>query len=283
MNEGTLLIGDAAEQLREMVSDACVQTVVTSPPYFRQRDYGQPGQVGQERTVSEYADRLVQVFREVRRVLRDDGTVWLNLDDTYLDGELAGVPWHTALAMKADGWHLRCDVIWEKPNALPSSVTNRPTRSHEYVFLFTKAKGYRYEQLREPWTGTRPDDLRRAREGHAGYQGKHASGTQAAGFRGQPKGDPDKGRNKRSVWKLSAGRYAGAHFAVMPEALAELCILAGSRPDDLVLDPFAGAGTTLAVARRLGRKYLGVELNAEYEPLIRERLDVAHALPLFRD
>jgi DNA modification methylase len=208
----------------------------------------------------------VQVFREVRRCLRDDGTLWLYLDDTYgVDRQLSGAPWRVALALQSDGWRLRCDVVWQKPNALPCSVTNRPTRSHEYLFLFTKRAEYYYESLREPWTGTRPDDL-------PGYRGKHADGSQAGGFRGAPKGDPDKGRNKRSVWTLSAGRYAGAHFAVMPEALAEPCILAGSRPGDIILDPFSGAGTTLAVAQRLGRRYLGVELQSAYEPLIRERL-----------
>ncbi len=231
--------------------------------------------------MDEYVAHLVQVFREVRRCLRDDGTCWLNLDDSYPAGELVGAPWRVALALQRDSWVLRCDVVWQKPNALPSSASNRPTRSHEYLFLFSKqASGYYYdgEAIREPWTGTRPDDLKRARAKHPGYKGKHADGSQAAGFKGAPKGDPDKGRNKRSVWTHSAPRFPGQHFATMAEPIAETCILAGSRAGDLVLDPFAGAGTTLAVAGKLGRRWLGIELNPSYEPLIQERVTCARTI-----
>jgi site-specific DNA-methyltransferase (adenine-specific) len=234
-------------ELREMVGTSSVQTCVTSPPYFRQRVYtDDPRELGRERTVDEYVTHLVQVFREVRRVLRDDGTLWLNLDDSYPDGQLAGAPWRVALALQADGWTLRCDVVWEKPNALPSSVTNRPTRSHEYLFLLSKqASGYYYdaEAIREPWTGTRKSDRARARAKHPGYQGKHREGSQAAGFKGAPKGDPDKGRNKRSVWTVSAPRFAGQHHATMPPCHPSLPRFASGLardPETLCLTPSRG-------------------------------------------
>jgi DNA modification methylase len=304
----TVLIGEAERTLREQVPDRTFDCAVTSPPYFGLRDYGNGEQIGREGDVGEYVERLVRVFREVRRTLRDDGTLWLNLGDSYnsgssgglggstlsggqenqsrsnrngrglIDGlkqkDLIGVPWRVALALQADGWWLRSDCIWEKPNCLPESVRDRPTRSHEYVFMLAKSAKYYYDAdaVREPWVN-RPNDIKRAAEGHEGYAGKHKSGQ--AGVKGQPVGDPSKGRNKRTVWRIVTRPYKGAHFAVFPEALPEICIKAGSRVGGVVLDPFAGSGTTLAVAARLGRRYVGVELNPEYGPLISGRLGAA--------
>lgn len=307
MNLDTVLIGEAERTLREQVPDRTFDCAVTSPPYFGLRDYGNGEQIGREGDVGEYVDRLVRVFREVRRTLRDDGLLFLNLGDTYAASgghrqqgatsqrsgrkgtdmqehhgvqrppagykakDLIGVPWRVALALQADGWWLRSDCIWEKPNCLPESVRDRPTRSHEYVFMLAKSAKYYYDAdaVREPWVN-RPNDIKRAAEGHEGYAGKHKSGQ--AGVKGQPVGDPSKGRNKRTVWRIVTRPYKGAHFAVFPEALPEICIKAGSRVGGVVLDPFAGSGTTLAVAKRLGRRFVGVELNPEYKALIDGRL-----------
>jgi DNA modification methylase len=255
-----------------------VNLCVSSPPYFKLRDYkAGSSEVGREKTVEDYIDRLVRIYGQVRRVLRDDGLLFLNIDDTYLERQLAMVPFRVALALVADGWRLRADIIWEKPNALPSPVTDRPTRSHEYLFMFSKGAKYHYDgaAIREPWTDARPQDIARAEAKHKGYQGKHRDGSHSAGVKGQPVGDPSKGRNKRTVWRMAHSRYKGAHCATFPEALAETCILAGCPMGGIVLDPFAGSGTTLAVAARLGRHYLGVELQPDYVPLIEQRLGLS--------
>lgn len=309
MPTATILCGDVRQRFADL-PDGSVQTCVTSPPYWGLRDYGHDGQIGLEQTPDEYVAELVEVFREVRRVLADDGTLWLNLGDSYngaapnrsgqhgfKDGrsnraarhsvggvadlkpkDLVGIPWRVAFALQADGWWLRQDIIWAKPNPMPESVTDRCTKAHEYVFLLTKSARYFYdiEPIREPVSehskhgGLPPVPLR----------GEHVL---TAGSRVKAKRvyDEPKGANRRSVWTIPTKPYAGAHFAVMPESLAKPCILAGSRPGDLVLDPFMGSGTVGVVALRHGRDFIGTELNSEYAALAEAR--IRDDGPLFND
>ncbi len=294
---GRITQGDAIEVLRTM-DDESVQCCVTSPPYWGLRDYGCDGQLGLEATPDEYVAKLVEVFREVRRVLRDDGVLWLNLGDSYAGAragpqgatgqladraasrngarerstttivaglrskDLVGIPWRVAFALQADGWWLRSDVIWHKPNPMPESVTDRPTKAHEYVFLLTKSARYYYdadairEQAQNPSDKTRPPTsahvdngtvLGRANNPHSGLTTNkvHRSGK----------------RNKRTVWTIPTQPYPGAHYAVMPAALVEPCILAGCPEGGIVLDPFAGSGTVGVVAARLGRQFIGIDIN----------------------
>ncbi len=305
-----ILQGDAIEKLSE-IEQGSVHTCITSPPYFGLRDYGKPGQIGLEETPGEYVEKLVEVFRAVRRVLRDDGTLWLNLGDSYNNGstggngatgglhksrlngkmpppgttptkrgidpllkrkDLIGIPWRVAFALQADGWYLRQDIIWNKPNAMPESVKDRCTKAHEYIFLLTKSPEYYFDAdaIREPWV-QRPNDIKRASEKHEGYHGKHEGGANG-NIKGQPVGDPSKGRNKRTVWTVTTKPYKGAHFAAFPPDLIEPCILAGAPKGGIVLDPFFGSGTTGAVAIKNGREYVGIELNPDYIRLAEERL-----------
>ncbi|KKN67582.1 hypothetical protein LCGC14_0460370 [marine sediment metagenome] len=297
------VIGDALEKLRQL-PDGWAHCCVTSPPYWSLRDYGVAGQLGLEKAPDEYVANLVAVFREVRRVLRDDGTLWLNLGDSYAssggyarggkDGgllgsrpasagtrsrarvtgaagikpkNLVGIPWRVALALQADGWYLRSDIIWAKTNPMPESVTDRPTRAHEYVFLLTKSARYHYdaEAIRE--VGSQ-DSHGGGVVGDHRYTARSGRDDTAVGL-GVSAGAS--GRNRRTVWTISTRPYPKAHFAVMPSALAELCILAGCPPGGIVLDPFMGAGTTGMVAQDLGRTWYGIELNPEYAALIEER------------
>ena len=297
------------------------QTCVTSPPYFGLRDYGHPGQIGLEQTPEQYIAAMVEVFRCVRDVLADDGTLWLNLGDSYnnagssrngegLDGsrrggatgpdglvgykkrdlrhalrdhgikhkDLIGIPWMLAFALRADGWYLRQDIIWHKPNPMPESVRDRCTKAHEYIFLLSKSERYYFdsEAMREPCS---EDMQRRAAKGHTrGAGGKiDASRQDANTLRGEHAKviDISRGRNRRSVWTVATRPYKGAHFATFPPALIEPCILAGSRPGDIVLDPFMGSGTTAQVALQHKRQYLGCELNPKYAELQNERINGA--------
>jgi DNA modification methylase len=294
MIRNTILTGDALAVLRTL-PDASVQCCVTSPPYWGLRDYGIPGQIGAEKTPAEYIAKLVAIFGEVRRVLRADGTCWLNLGDTLINAkgrahgvdpkqrarrfglrpndvsvagykrkDIAGIPWRTAFAMQDDGWYLRADIVWSKPNTMPESVKDRPTRAHEYVFLLAKSLRYFYDEkaIEEPVT-----------RGYAGST--FTKGKTAAAGLGRVSQLPriEKAtRHARSVWTIATQPYKGAHFAVFPPELPRRCILAGSRPGDVVLDPFAGSGTTCAVARSLGRVFVGVELNAKYATLSDRRI-----------
>lgn len=294
--------------MRRWASDGVkAQMCVTSPPYFGLRDYGVDGQLGLEQTPEQYIAAMVEVFRCVRDVLADDGTLWLNIGDSYArtggtdrkvsasakvgstrntlaqmgdrkqhapDGlkekDLIGIPWMLAFALRADGWYLRQDIIWHKPNPMPESVRDRCTKAHEYIFLLSKSERYFFdsEAMREPCSA---DMQRRAAAGHTRGQGKiDASRNDATTVR--PTVITADSRNRRSVWTVSTRPYKGAHFATFPPALIEPCILAGSRPGDTVLDPFMGSGTTAAVALQHGRQYLGCELNQDYEPLQQQRI-----------
>lgn len=269
------------------------QMCVTSPPYFGLRDYGVTGQLGLEQTPDEYVSTMVEVFRCVRDVLADDGTLWLNIGDSYGPGkQLLGVPWRLAFALQADGWVLRQDIIWEKPNAMPESVTDRCTKAHEYLFLLSKSSRYFYdnEAIKEPakeWHGQAATFDRGSNPvashvlpGQSAAQHRPRPSKKRGEFNGKTEVMPGRNafravvpmRNRRSVWTVATRPYKGAHFATFPPALIEPCILAGSRPGGVVLDPFMGSGTTAAVAARLGRKYLGCELNRSYGPLQNARI-----------
>ncbi|GKV54259.1 methyltransferase [Sporosarcina sp. NCCP-2222] len=306
--------GHCLEVLKRL-PDQSVNTVVTSPPYWGLRDYGVDGQIGLERSVDEYVTALVEVFREVNRVLRDDGTLWLNLGDAYAGSgkgawsvtdkqkhvyvpkpaghetkinnvpnglkpkDLIGLPWRVAFALQADGWYLRSDIIWSKPNPMPESITDRPTKAHEYIFLLSKSPSYYYDHeaikeeaiyrpVDDPPRGSRgafgpPQQNRREDKKRGSFEGKYGKDA----FRAiRPK------RNKRSVWSVSTKPLREAHFATFPQDLIEPCILAGAPVDGVVLDPFIGSGTTGLVALRYGRDFVGIELNPEYIKIAERRL-----------
>ena len=254
--------------------------IVTSPPYYRQRDYaGESQQVGLEETPQAYVRRLVEIFGQCRRVLKESGSLWLVIGDKYDGGEQLGLPWRVALALIDDGWILRSDCIWQKPNAMPSSVKNRPTTDHEYIFFFTKSKSYHYDAdaIREPHVTFSENSRMKGGRGHFGRRG----GTPEAGKNGGDNNLHDGrwdqafhplGRNKRTVWSIPLSKFRGAHFAVFPESLVRNCILAGCPEGGLVLDPFLGSGTTAVVAKKLGRKYLGIDCSEEYCVMAKERL-----------
>lgn len=260
--DSALICGDTQTVLEKLPSES-FQTCITSPPYWSLRDYGIPGQIGLEPSVDAYIEHLTRVFSEVRRVLRNDGTLWLNIGDSYTSGgrtwratdkknpiramnvrpptpeglkpkDLIGVPWLLAFALQKEGWYLRADIIWNKPNCQPESVKDRPTRSHEYVFLFSKSEHYRYDSM----AVRGPND-----------------------------------RNLRTVWDVRTRPYPEAHFATFPPDLVEPCIKIGSGDQDLVLDPFTGSGTTGLVALKLNRRFVGIELNPDYLRIAENRLN----------
>lgn len=266
-DHSNIIVGDVRKVLRDF-PDGIFQTCITSPPYWGLRDYGKEGQIGAESDVREYIKDLVAVFRDVKRVLANDGTLWLNIGDSFTSGgrtwrdadvknkgrgmsyragtpeglkpkDLIGVPWRLAFALQEDGWYLRTEIIWNKPNCQPESVKDRPTRSHEYIFLLTKNERYYYDHasIKEP-----AQDVKQ------------------------------KTKNRRTVWNINTEPYPGSHFAVYPKQLVRLCVLAGSKPDDRVLDPFFGSGTTGVVCNELGRQCTGIELNEEYAQLAHERI-----------
>jgi len=302
----TLLLGDALEVLRTL-PDTSADCIVTSPPYFGLRDYGTPGQYGLEPTPAEYAATMTAVFREARRVLADDGTLWLNLGDSYAyppgsagrqggNGQradrtftaesrpgtravppknLLGIPWRTALALQDDGWILRSEIIWAKRNLMPEAVTDRPTRAHEQVFLLSKRPRYWYDAdaIREESSAEQESHNQR-------YARPYEAHTARAATTGQPgnvnsvgiHSRPGKGgRNARTVWTISQTPNPQAHFATFPQELPARCIAAGCKPGGTVLDPFSGSGTTGAAARQLGRRYMGIDLNPAYHDLAVDR------------
>lgn len=314
--KATILVGDVRKRLSEIV-DGSVQTCITSPPYWGLRDYGHDDQIGLEQTPEAYVAELVDVFREVRRVLADDGTLWLNLGDSYAaarggtyqpaetlaggtsgrmdDGsivnrgrtenyspsrnataiglkhkDLVGIPWRVAFALQADGWWLRQDIIWAKPNPMPESVTDRCTKAHEYLFLLTKSARYYYDAAAVSEGAISSGESR----GGGKKYSSEAGGVAIIGDKHNldKYGTTPDTRNRRSVWTIATKPFSGAHFAVMPEALVEPCILAGSRIGDSVLDPFIGSGTVGVVALKHGRDFIGVELNPEYAALAEGRI-----------
>lgn len=262
----SILMGDSRKLIKELPSEH-YHSCITSPPYWGKRDYGYEGQIGAEDELKEYIAELVGIFREVRRVLRDDGTLWLNLGDTYTSGnrgwraadkknpargmsyrpstpkglkpkDLIGLPWRVAFALQEDGWYLRSDIVWYKPNCQPESVKDRPTSSHEYIFLFSKAEDYYYD---------------------------------AASIR-EPAVEEGKTRNRRTVWSINTEPFPEAHFATFPEELVKPMVLASCPNDGFVLDPFFGAGTVGAVCKRLGRLFHGIELKEEYIAIATRRI-----------
>lgn len=308
METDRILCGDALEMLRTL-PDNSVHCCVTSPPYYALRDYGVDGQIGREDTPAQYVARLTDVFSEVRRVLRPSGTLWLNIADTYagkgnqgdsvdpkypngrtgqtvainrrVEGckakDMIGIPWMLAFALRDSGWYLRSDIIWMKANPMPESCKDRPSRCYEHVFLLTKSRSYYYDAaaIAEPVAESTPMRMRR----------KFGKNKYSAGIPGQahqhlndyrPNGYAEEDipllRNKRDVWQINSVPYKGAHFAAYPPKLVETCLLAGCPPDGIVLDPFLGSGTTAAVAKQMGRHYIGIELNPDYCELAKQRI-----------
>ena len=284
---------------KQLPSDS-VDCVITSPPYWGLRDYGVDNQIGLEPTIEEYIEKITQVFREVKRVLKPTGTLWLNMGDAYNSNpchngksfrrdraeiiprrninqtglkpkDLVGMPWRVAFALQAEGWYLRSDIIWAKPNPMPESVTDRPTKAHEYVFLMSKNKSYFYDAdavredgptyIRKP-SGYDQDGQKRT-DGSKPYTGKGGFADDTI---------ITHGRNKRTVWEIATQPYSEAHFATFPEKLVEPCILAGTREGGLVLDPFMGSGTVALVAHRLDRDFIGFELSEEYCEIANRRI-----------
>jgi len=299
----TILYGDCRKILSQF--DEKSRCCITSPPYYGLRDYGgESNQIGLEQTPEEYIQEMVNVFRLVRDNLTDDGTLWLNIGDSYYnyrkdgcipkqtfsnsrqdlpkttprrsnkheglkDKDLIGIPWMLAFALRADGWYLRQDIIWHKPNPMPESVRDRCTKAHEYIFLMTKQRNYYYDNeaikekaVGERWGGNKPINMNNTKD----------TDNQFSGLT-RPRKMVYEKRNKRSVWTVNKKPYKGAHFAVYPPELIEPCILAGSEKGDIILDPFMGSGTTAAVAKSLGRDYIGCELHEDYGKLIKKRVD----------
>jgi DNA modification methylase len=273
-----ILFGDARIRLKE-VPDQFVDTIVTSPPYYQQRDYQGTGQIGLEGSPHEYVCGLLEVFSECHRTLKSSGSMWLVIGDKYVDGRLMGMPWRVALALSDAGWMLRSDVIWHKPNAMPSPVKDRPTTDHEYVFFFTKSRDYYYDAdaIREPHVTFTENSRMKGGRNHffkrdgTPEAGKNQGNSNLHHGRWDQAFHP-KGRNKRTVWSIPLSKFRDVHFAVFPPSLVETCLLASSPEGGLVLDPFLGSGTTALVAKQLGRHYLGVECNEEYCQMARRRL-----------
>jgi len=309
MEANIILEGDCIESMKTL-PDSIINTTITSPPYYGLRDYGEDGQIGQEETPQQYIDKMVEVFSQVKRITRDDGSLWLNLGDSYAGSggngykqgiqttnpvtngdvdvdlrskmkrkdvgfkkkDLMGIPWRVAMALQEDGWYLRQDIIWHKPNPMPESVTDRCTKSHEYIFLLTKNPDYffDYESIRER-------SVSKMDRQHLSPIGGKKDPRKPGSYSGNAP-ENDGFRNKRSVWSvpITSKNYDGAHFAVYPEELIKPCILAGAPADGIVFDPFFGAGTTGVVAVKHGRKYIGCELNPEYIEIAKKRLQPVH-------
>ena len=274
----TIYCGDAKVQLGRL-EPGFADTIVTSPPYFRHRNYATANQVGQERTPEEYIERLVALFRAARQSLHDHGTLWLVLGDKYQAKRLLGMPWRVALALQEDGWYLRSDIIWQKPNAMPSAVKNRPTTDHEYVFLLSKGESYYYDidAIREPHVTFSENSRMKGGRNHFFKRDSTPENGKNGGHPNLHNGRWDqafhpKGRNKRTVWSIPLSKVREAHFAVFPESLVETCVLAGCPDQGVVLDPFMGSGTTAIVSQRLNRNFVGIECVQDYCKMARKRI-----------
>jgi len=305
-----VLQGDALEILKQM-PDEIVDTIITSPPYWGLRNYGVDGQIGLEKTPEEYVEKLMNIFREAKRVLKKTGTLWLNLGDSYAGNmrgsngsgwfsvkskvqlgnrgsfvqppnwknirlkpkDLVGIPWRVAFALQQDGWYLRQDIIWAKPNPMPESVTDRCTKSHEYIFLLSKSSKYYFDNnaIKEPYT--EPMNRWGGQILKASGESSWDKGTGQQTYRDRDMRPDPTGRNKRDVWWISTKPFKGAHFATFPEDLVEPMILAGCPKHGIVLDPFLGSGTTAVVAKKLGRDFIGIELNPEYVKIAEARIN----------
>ena len=288
----TIIQGDAWVVSKSLPSDY-VQSIVTSPPYFGHREYSDDQNLvlqefGREDDPNDYVQKLVSLFDELKRVLREAGTVWLNLGDTYRNEQLLGIPWRVALALQDTGWYLRSEIIWNKPNAMPSSVKNRPTTAHEHIFLLAKSKDYFYnaDAIREPHVTFTDASKMKGGRSHFGKRNGTPEIGKNQGNHNLHDGRWDQafhplGRNKRTVWDMSLGKFRDTHFAVFPEELVKNCILASSREQDIVLDPFMGSGTTAYVAKKNGRSYLGIELVLKYIKMTERRLDGISFQPSF--
>lgn len=322
-DNGKLCHGDCLNTLKQMPAES-IDCVVTSPPYWSLRDYSTTGQIGLEPTIQEYIDVITEIFSEVKRVLKNDGTLWLNMGDSYAGGgrggnsaihnhehstkgicgvvptglkpkDLIGMPWRIAFALQADGWYLRSDIIWHKPNPMPESVTDRPTKSHEYIFLMSKSSKYFYdaEAIMEPVSKNTHLRISQNVAAQIGSDRAHAggktNGNMKAVIRTPKQQEPGKGiknndsfnnatclpvieRNKRTVWTIPTQGFSEAHFATFPVNLIYPCIKAGCRPGGIVLDPFMGSGTTAIVAERLNREWIGIEINADYLDIAVDRI-----------
>lgn len=274
-----VICGDALRICRELPTSV-VDMVVTSPPYYRQRDYGSKLQIGQEASPETYVQRLVELFAELQRVVKSSGSLWIVIGDKYIDGELSGLPWRVCLALKEIGWKLRSDCIWHKPNAMPSSVKSRPTTDHEYIFFLTQSNQYYYDAdaIREPHvtfsSGSKMKGGRRhfGQRGSTPEQGKNSGNNNLHDARWDQAFHP-LGRNKRTVWSIPLSKCRDAHFAVFPEPLVETCISATCPANGVVLDPFSGAGTTAAVAQRLARNFIAIDCVSDYCQLTRRRIE----------
>ena len=271
----SLILGDSYSVLNKLPKNIA-QMIVTSPPYFGHRKYDNSGkfenlEIGREKKVEDYVSNLSEILGKAREVIKKNGTLWLNLGDTYVSGELQGIPWRVVFALKKKGWILRSEIIWNKPNAMPSSVKIRPTTSHEHIFLFSKSFKYLYDSdaIREPHVTFSEKSKMKGGRSHLGKRGGTPEKGKFAGHSNLHNGRWDqafhpKGRNKRTVWEIPLGKCREAHFAVFPEKLIRDCIKAGSQAGDIILDPFMGAGTTAITSKRLGRNFLGIELIPHY-------------------
>lgn len=315
IEKNTIINGNSLEVLKSLPDDS-IDCCVTSPPYYALRDYGCDGQIGLEETPEKYIESLCDVFSEVRRVLTPEGTLWLNIADSYWGGgwrnaqfnehsgdiqkgskgtycglslpackgkvgdykpkDLIGIPWMLAFALRSQGWYLRQDIIWQKPNPMPESVTDRCTKSHEYIFLLSKSQKYYfdYESIMEPCADQERNNFQSGSRANGINKDRNDNDLGERSKTWKPKTiDNQKVRNKRDVWEVNTKPCKEAHFATYPFELIKPCILAGCPENGIVLDPFMGSGTTAIVARSLNRNYLGVELNPEYIKIAHRRLD----------
>jgi site-specific DNA-methyltransferase (adenine-specific) len=278
-----VILGDV-RTTASLIPDDLIQSIITSPPYFGHRNYSGENaneeEIGRESKLEDYITNIVACFEAVKPKLKTNGLLWLNLGDTYRNKELLGVPWRVAFALKDNGWILRSDIIWKKPNAMPSSVKSRPTTEHEYIFLFSKSSEYYYDanSIREPHVTFTDKSRMKGGRSHLGRRngtpenGKNSGNSNLHNGRWDQAFYPN-GRNKRTVWEIPLGKFRDVHFAVYPELLVEICLLASTKIGDFVFDPFVGSGTTGVVALRNGRRFIGCELVESYQQMAQGRIN----------